>query len=532
MTMNDTPQGLQKKITDQLLLIKDQIESQDIEYLNQAIQELKIDQLPLTAKQDIISTLRAKHINETNFIQKLPEIMMSHMYRMRRCLLSIDNHIDSMKPQYIGELLKILIFPQEDKLIEKFPILLEIIRFVNEKILNHLQSINEKLNEIKEMEKTLLKQKLGNFTIKNPPKIGQQQFNFSQCLCKFKQRIVDQKDNGKNIKCDMCSLDYHSNCLLIKSAENLKFIELQGFICPFCTIQHMDPTVIKINTLVQPQYIILSVINNIQQFSFQVPEQFTKCQIQLRCLKIDGSNGIDEPTWPDYGQLTINNKIYKFEPLLINYALKKRKDDIITITEFTPEKNNTVIFQETKEIASIKDTHRISTGQSYVFAIYIVEQLTVQQIIQLIDSDPKSRLPVQQAKKACGEITNDAYVEFNRTHLTCQLSYNPIRKPARGQFCKHSQCFDLENYILATASSKQGKSWRCLVCKKKCFTFMIDSYQEIIIKVINQQDLKFDYVTFLPDGDISEYKIKIAVDQYFDIVEPPQRKQVMMQIQI
>ena len=53
---------------------------------------------------------------------------------------------------------------------------------------------------------------------------------------------------------------------------------------------------------------------------------------------------MDEPTWPDYGSLTINNKLYKFEPLLINYSLKKRKDDIITITEFTPQQKNTVIF--------------------------------------------------------------------------------------------------------------------------------------------------------------------------------------------
>lgn len=45
---------------------------------------------------------------------------------------------------------------------------------------------------------------------------------------------------------------------------------------------------------------------------------------------------MDEPTWPDFGQLIINNKLFKFDPLSINYSLKKRKDEIITITEFTP----------------------------------------------------------------------------------------------------------------------------------------------------------------------------------------------------
>jgi E3 SUMO-protein ligase PIAS1 len=38
--------------------------------------------------------------------------------------------------------------------------------------------------------------------------------------------------------------------------------------------------------------------------------------VELRCIKLDGKHGAEEPTWPDVGDLAVNGKrILEFKPL-------------------------------------------------------------------------------------------------------------------------------------------------------------------------------------------------------------------------
>jgi hypothetical protein len=38
--------------------------------------------------------------------------------------------------------------------------------------------------------------------------------------------------------------------------------------------------------------------------------------IQLRCLRVDDNHGLDEPTWPDYGEILVNGtRLWEFKAL-------------------------------------------------------------------------------------------------------------------------------------------------------------------------------------------------------------------------
>lgn len=66
----------------------------------------------------------------------------------------------------------------------------------------------------------------------------------------------------------------------------------------------------------------------------------------------------------------------------------------------------------------------------------------------------------------------------------------PIKIPARGELCKHLDCFDLETYL---ASNKQHKRWRCPSCNKRAHTLFVDSYFSKILELmaaVKQSDPK------------------------------------------
>jgi len=63
--------------------------------------------------------------------------------------------------------------------------------------------------------------------------------------------------------------------------------------------------------------------------------------VEVRCIRIDGKYGAEEPTWPDVGDVWINEKrVLEFRPLQNNSSLKKRKDEKLTTREFKSKGEN------------------------------------------------------------------------------------------------------------------------------------------------------------------------------------------------
>jgi hypothetical protein len=86
--------------------------------------------------------------------------------------------------------------------------------------------------------------------------------------------------------------------------------------------------------------------------------------------------------------------------------------------------------------------------------------------------------------------------------MTCGINLKTIKTPARGKYyyylvtlryCKHLQCFSLENYVKAIYSSKK---WKCIICKVRCYDFYVDSYFLEILKSFTENKIKIIEISF------------------------------------
>lgn len=79
--------------------------------------------------------------------------------------------------------------------------------------------------------------------------------------------------------------------------------------------------------------------------------------------------------------------------------------------------------------------------------------------------------------------------------------------PARGKYCNHAQCFNLETFVLMM-SSTQYPTWRCPICKNRCFSLYVDSYIEEILKEAKAAGDLAQEVSF----DVTGYRFTKEID--------------------
>ena len=86
---------------------------------------------------------------------------------------------------------------------------------------------------------------------------------------------------------------------------------------------------------------------------------------------------------------------------------------------------------------------------------------------------------------------SDIQVESLTVALTDFFDSQLLKTPVRGTLCDHIQCFSLENMSFMMHKAAPRK-WRCPICKAKCFEFIIDSYQMMIITLIRKHSLPIE----------------------------------------
>ena len=69
--------------------------------------------------------------------------------------------------------------------------------------------------------------------------------------------------------------------------------------------------------------------------------------------------------------------------------------------------------------------------------------------------------------------------------LTCPITRQLMRYPARGEQCDHIQCFDLESYLRANSDRL---TWKCPICKQQALIehVIVDEYLENIIRDVKE----------------------------------------------
>ena len=213
--------------------------------------------------------------------------------------------------------------------------------------------------------------------------------------------------------------------------------------------------------------------------------------IEIRMLKQDGINTY-ETTWPDKGSLKFNDLILKeFKPLAVNSSIKKRKDEKLTIRDHYKQsayaENTLQIFYEN---AFDNKNTKIGDNPKYVFAIYLIEKLSVEKLSEKILKE--RTLTLQQSKQFISglfqsEMENGIEVSEIKLDPLCCILSTPVNLPARGKWCMHPNCFSLLAFQESMLNNFTRK-WCCPICRKRCYYINYDQYVDNVVKGIYQSD--------------------------------------------
>jgi len=88
----------------------------------------------------------------------------------------------------------------------------------------------------------------------------------------------------------------------------------------------------------------------------------------------------------------------------------------------------------------------------------MAKEYLADQTVSILDSDDEGNDVNSDQGKRAGE---DKSLTFS---LLCNISKTAMQTPVRGRNCKHMQCFDLKNYLIANENLTGGR-WRCGVCE-------------------------------------------------------------------
>ncbi|CAD8101739.1 unnamed protein product [Paramecium sonneborni] len=306
-----------------------------------------------------------------------------------------------------------------------------------------------------------------------------QQPNCEFCFC------ANQLYYKQIVECHICEKHYHVNCLDRSYDER----QVKNFTCPRCTLYHMDQFFEIISVIIEPFSFKKTGLTSTKTVKFKADTN----KLDIRCIRMDCPLSAEEITWPDLGELYINNKkIAEFIPLAQQSCQHKRKDEKLICT--VPQNEEcSLMIKETIPGLEQKRQYRIKSEQLHYIAAYKTKQYSAKQLIEKIVSCSENWMSVEQAQDfiilQMNQISSTGIKQIKQTiSLLCCLSSTFMNTPVRGIYCNHIQCFSLENYLLMLELSNPRK-WRCPICKAKLFKLQIDALQYTILQTIRQYNL-------------------------------------------
>jgi len=259
----------------------------------------------------------------------------------------------------------------------------------------------------------------------------------------------------------------------IKEKENYQLFE-----CPDCVLLKCDPLDHVAKILVAPY-----VVDNrkkeflIDEATFREFKSNPSYALEARCIRLEDKS--HEQCWPHNGELILNQfKYLEFKPLQQNSSLKKRKDEKFVSTEINCGTNAFWL-----KFVRNSDPRNPRAEETYVAAVYLVKRLTCDELVKKIRLE--NRRPVEECKRRIQDDFTSSGVDIDKLvyPLTCVFDMQPLKTPAKGSHCKHSNCFSLENYVNVWQKNNQRK-WNCPICKLKSYDIIVDCYYEQIINEV------------------------------------------------
>ncbi|XP_031562916.1 zinc finger MIZ domain-containing protein 1-like isoform X5 [Actinia tenebrosa] len=168
---------------------------------------------------------------------------------------------------------------------------------------------------------------------------------------------------------------------------------------------------------------------------------------------------------------------------------------------------------------------------SHLFVLQLVHRPSVSSVLQSLLR--KRLLPAEhciaKVKKnfaLCSTTSSsDDGVEQTaiKVSLKCPITFRRITLPARGNECKHIQCFDLESYL--RLNCERG-SWKCPVCNKTALLegLEVDQFVWGILTSLASSDI--EEVTIDPNSTWKPMAVKQEIKQEDDCQGPPPSKKL------
>ncbi|XP_015920407.1 zinc finger MIZ domain-containing protein 1 isoform X3 [Parasteatoda tepidariorum] len=207
----------------------------------------------------------------------------------------------------------------------------------------------------------------------------------------------------------------------------------------------------------------------------------TDLELQLKCFHHEDRQM--NTNWPASVQVSVNAT-----PLSIDRGENKASHKPLYLKEVCQPGRNTIQITVT------------ACCCSHLFLLQLVHRPTVRSVLQgllrkrLLPADhcvAKIKRNFSSAAASNNALNMEDGVEQTaiKVSLKCPITFKRITLPARGQECKHIQCFDLESYL--QLNCERG-AWRCPVCNKPALLegLEVDQYIWGILTNLSNSDVE------------------------------------------
>jgi len=244
---------------------------------------------------------------------------------------------------------------------------------------------------------------------------------------------------------------------------------------------------------------ILSINESSFRNSLGRPEY--RSQIQIR-FSLNETSCQQDDNFPQSISLKVNNRLCALPPVIptnkpgVDPKRPPQPINVTSLCKLSPTVANTVMVSWAVEV-----------GRSYTVSIYLVDNLTFQDLLQRLKDkgekhpDFTTALIKEKLRDQDQEITTASC----KVSLACPLGKMRMKIPCRSSTCDHLQTFDATLYL---QMNERKAKWKCPVCNKPAL------HQNLFIDGFFSQLVKSDR---LPDD---EHEIVLHNDGSWDPLPP------------
>lgn len=155
----------------------------------------------------------------------------------------------------------------------------------------------------------------------------------------------------------------------------------------------------------------------------------------------------------------------------------------------------------------------------YAFGILLVKKNTVEELTEKIKAScTMTRQESLDFIKSRFSEMDGLKISQIKADLLCKITLTLVENPARGEFCTHLDCFNLE-YFLRSMEQNTVRKWICPLCRKRCLNLRVDKYFGDVLEIAEKTGEDVTKVFFREDGSFTfsenqQYENHEHTDQY------------------